>query len=78
MRLPRATGNRTPHVYLLSIEYSALNVLFRKILSCPQRTHAASLEIVATTQKVVVRRADPKVGEINVHFPLAGFDVSPA
>jgi glutathione S-transferase len=34
--------------------------------------------IAATTQKIVVRRTDPKVGEINVHFPLAGFDISPA
>ena len=42
------------------------------------RDPVAGTLIAATAQKVVVRRTDPKVGEINVHFPLAGFDVTPA
>lgn len=33
--------------------------------------------LVATdAQEVVIRREDPRVGKINVHFPRAGFDVT--
>ncbi len=34
--------------------------------------------IAASAQSVVLRRLDPALGEINVHFPRAGFDVAPA
>ncbi len=34
--------------------------------------------IAADAQEVVIRRSDPRVGEVNVHFPRAGFDVKPA
>jgi hypothetical protein len=27
---------------------------------------------------IIIRHADPVVGEINVHFPRAGFDVAAA
>jgi hypothetical protein len=31
--------------------------------------------VAASAHEVVLRRTDPQVGEINVHFPRAGFDV---
>ncbi len=33
--------------------------------------------VAHSAQEIVVRRTDPQVGEINVHFPCAGFDVVP-
>ena len=29
-------------------------------------------------EEIVLRRADPHVGEVNVHFPRAGYDAVPA
>ena len=34
--------------------------------------------VAMNAQHVVIRRADPAVGEVNVHFPRAGFVLSPA
>jgi glutathione S-transferase len=34
--------------------------------------------VAADAQEIVIRRSDSKVGEVNVHFPRAGFDVKPA
>ncbi|MBV8614794.1 MAG: hypothetical protein JOY66_13660 [Acetobacteraceae bacterium] len=31
--------------------------------------------VAADAQEVVIRRSDPRVGEVHVHFPRAGFDV---
>ena len=33
--------------------------------------------VAADAEAVVLRRAHPRVGEVNVHFPRAGFDVVP-
>ncbi len=36
-------------------------------------------ELVACSdQEIVIRRRDSQVGEVNVHFPRAGFDAAPA
>lgn len=32
--------------------------------------------LVASAQSIVLRRKDPRVGEVNLHFPRAGFDVA--
>lgn len=34
--------------------------------------------VAVTAQEIVLRRTDPRVGDINVHFPRAGFDIEPA
>jgi glutathione S-transferase len=34
--------------------------------------------VAATAQEIVIRRSDPAVGEVHVHFPRAGFVVAPA
>jgi glutathione S-transferase len=34
--------------------------------------------VAADAQEIVIRRSDSRVGEINVHFPRAGFEVRPA
>jgi glutathione S-transferase len=34
--------------------------------------------VALTAQRVVIRREDPAVGEVNVHFPRAGFRLTPA
>jgi glutathione S-transferase len=34
--------------------------------------------VASSAQEIVLRRTDTQVGEINVHFPRAGFDVAPA
>jgi glutathione S-transferase len=34
--------------------------------------------VALTAQRVVIRRSDPAVGEVNVHFPRAGFRLTPA
>lgn len=34
--------------------------------------------VAASAQEVVLRRTDPQVGEVNVHFPRAGFDLAAA
>jgi hypothetical protein len=31
-----------------------------------------------TTYEVVIKRSDPQVGEVAVHFPRAGFIIQPA
>jgi hypothetical protein len=31
-----------------------------------------------STYEVVIRRVDPQVGEVAVHFPRAGFVIKPA
>ena len=41
--------------------------------TCTQ-THLLGLN----AQRIVIRRGDPVVGEVNVHFPRAGFRVVPA
>jgi glutathione S-transferase len=40
----------------------------------PVRGRVAAL----TAQRVVIRRSDPAVGEVNVHFPRSGFRLTPA
>jgi glutathione S-transferase len=42
------------------------------------RDPVAGTLVAADAQEVVIRRSDPRVGEVNVHFPRAGFDVKPA
>ena len=32
----------------------------------------------SSAQEIVIKRADPKVGDVHVHFPRAGFVVAPA
>jgi glutathione S-transferase len=34
--------------------------------------------VAAGAEEIVLRRADPRVGEVNVHFPRAGYDAVPA
>lgn len=34
--------------------------------------------VAADAREIILRRSDPGVGEINVHFPRAGFDAVPA
>jgi len=34
--------------------------------------------VAADTQEIVIRRGDPEAGEMQVHFPRAGFDAKPA
>jgi hypothetical protein len=34
--------------------------------------------IASNPQEIVIRRSDPMVGEVAVHFPRAGFVVAPA
>ena len=34
--------------------------------------------LAADGQRIVIRCENPRVGEVNVHFPRAGFDVTPA
>jgi hypothetical protein len=34
--------------------------------------------IASSAQEIVIRREDPLVGEVAVHFPRAGFVVKPA
>ena len=34
--------------------------------------------VAADDQEVVIRRLDERVGEVNLHFPRAGYDVSTA
>ena len=34
--------------------------------------------LAASAEEIVVRHTDPRVGEINLYFPLAGFDICPA
>ena len=34
--------------------------------------------ISLSTYEVVIRRTDPQVGEVAVHFPRAGFVIQPA
>ena len=34
--------------------------------------------VALTAQRVVIRRRDPAVGEVNVHFPRSGFRLTPA
>jgi hypothetical protein len=44
-----------------------------------QRRHHFVGELIASgIDEIVVRRSDPEVGEVCVHFPRAGFVVAPA
>lgn len=39
------------------------------------RDPIAGTLVAADTQEVVIRHVDPRVGEVNLHFPRAGYDV---
>ena len=34
--------------------------------------------LAADAEELVIRSSHPRVGEINIHFPRAGFDIVPA
>lgn len=34
--------------------------------------------VAAGAEEIVLRRSDPRLGEVNVHFPRAGYDAVPA
>ncbi len=42
------------------------------------RDPAVGTLVSAGAEEIVLRRADPRVGEVNVHFPRAGYDAVPA
>jgi len=53
----------------------------RRVSVTPDDTGRDPVEgtlVAAGAEEIVLRRADPRVGEVNVHFPRAGYDAVPA